>query len=83
MKAYITKYALTQGVFAVDAELCDESMIKYRPVGSRYDQYAHGKDFYFCEEDAIARAEIMREKKIASLRAQIAKIGSIVFEVAE
>ena len=83
MKAYITKYALTQGIFAVDARECSEKMIEYRVIGSRYTQYAHGNDFHYCFEKAIDRAEKMRERKLESLRSQIAKVESIVFEVQE
>lgn len=83
MKAYITKYALTQGIFPVDARECQEKMIEYRVIGSRYAQYANGNDFHYCAEKAIERAENMRERKLESLRSQIAKLESIVFEVNE
>lgn len=83
MKAYITKYALTQGIYAVDANKCSDKMIEYKTIGSRYSQYAHGAEFHTCKESAVDRAEQMRQNKLSSLRAQIAKIESIVFEVEE
>lgn len=79
IKAYITQYALTKGVIAVDAELCSETMISYGNVGYG-SQYAHGNDWHLTPEAALARAEEMRKAKIVSLRKSIAKMEALTFE---
>ena len=42
---------------------------------------AHGNDWHRTEADAVARAEQMRVKKIASLEKQIAKLKKLSFTV--
>ena len=82
IKAWITKYALTEGIEVVDAEVCgDGDMISYGNVGYG-SQYAHGegKDWHRTPESALARAEEMRKAKIASLRKSIAKMEAITFK---
>lgn len=82
--AYITKYALSNGkILKIEARLCsnvDNTMIAYRTDGSRYDQYAHGSDWHHALPAAIAKANEMRVKKIASLKKQIAKLEKMEFE---
>ena len=80
IKAWITKYALTEGIEVVDAEVCGEgNMIAYGNVGYG-SQYAHGKDWHRTPEAALARAEEMRKAKISSLRKSIAKIEALTFK---
>lgn len=80
--AYITKYALSSGkILKIDARLfCNGSSIAYRTDGSMYDQYAHGSDWHHTLPGAIAKANEMRIKKIASLKKQIAKLEAMRFE---
>ena len=79
IKAWITKYALTEGIEVVDAEVCgDGGMITYGNIGYG-SQYAHGKDWHRTPEAAIARAEGMRKAKIASLKKSLAKIEAMAF----
>lgn len=54
-------------------------MIAYGNRGS-FTLYAFGNEWHRTPEAALARAEDMRAKKIASLRKSIAKLESIVFE---
>lgn len=77
MKVFITKYALTQGIIETDdAEICSiaEKMISSPKYG-----FFHGKDWHDTQAEAIAFAEEMRTKKIASLKKQIAKLEKINF----
>ena len=82
--AYITKYALSNGkILKIEARLCSDvsnTMIAYRAEGSRFDQYAHNTDWHRTLHDAIAKANEMRVKKIASLKKQIAKLEKMEFE---
>lgn len=82
-KAYVTKYALTDGIVIVDAEASENSigMISYKKPDHWGTMFAHGKDWHRTEEQALARAEEMRKKKIVSLEKSIAKMRSIEIKV--
>lgn len=79
MKAYITKYALTQGIYEIEAlETNNPNMIKdKRSSISIY--HGKGKDWHLNREDAIHKAEEMRKKKIESLKSQIDKLEKMNF----
>ena len=78
MQVWITKYALTSGITEHDAELCDDSMVKYGTM-----QYAHleGKEWHRSYENALVRAKEMRIAKIASLKKSIARLEAMSFDV--
>lgn len=82
IKVWITKYALTEGIQLVDAEVSGNSpsMVSYGNVGYG-SQYAHGegKDWHRTPESAMRRAEEMRKKKIASMRKSMAKLEVMTF----
>ena len=77
---WITKYALTRGIFKrelieVDgdcATVVDENGM------NRKDLYFRN-DWHSTKEDAIARSEEMRIKKLQSLDKQVKKISAINF----
>lgn len=80
--AWVTKYALTEGIEVVDAEVCHDihsGMISYGNCGYMV-QSAHGKDWHRTPEAALARAEEMRKAKIASLRKSIEKMERLTFK---
>lgn len=79
MKVYITKYALSQGIFEKEAKECGNGMIATREKWSAY-FYGEGKEWHRTKEGAIKRAEEMREKKILSLKKQITKLENLKFE---
>jgi hypothetical protein len=82
MKAYITRFALTNGIEEVDGKVADTqpTMFVYRTEESRLaNMYAHGNDWHKTYEAAVARAEVMRSKKIASLKKSLAKLEALVF----
>ena len=81
IKAWVTKYALTEGIEVVDAEVCHDvssQMISYGDKGYGA-QFAHGKDWHRTPEAALTRAEEMRKAKIASLRKSIEKLERMTF----
>ena len=83
MKVYITKYALTAGIFSVEAKITDGSdMISYRPDEKSFLCYAHKGEWHSCADKAIARAEEMRIAKLKSLDKQAKKVSAMVFEIA-
>lgn len=87
MKVWITKYALSKGIFAQEVTPCqfmNSGRVFYVPEGRPEWQreYANGegKEWHRTRESAIARAEEMRTAKIASLKKQIAKLEKMEFK---
>lgn len=80
--AWITKYAMTKGIFSVQAEVCKDvcdEMIAYKE-SSDWWIYAHRNEWHRTRGEAIARAEEMRKKKISALQKSIKKLESITFQ---
>lgn len=84
MKVWITKYALTKGIFETDVEVCREinpDMVKQ--TGIQWPQYFHKPHWHESWGDAAAQAERMRQAKLKSLKKQIAKLEAMRFEEPE
>lgn len=84
MKVYITKYALTSGIFYGEAEVCGSSpdtVIIRKKDYKHFDQYFSGLDWHQTKRAAIDRAAEMRDKKLISLEKQIKKIKAIDFKI--
>lgn len=81
-KIYVTKYALSSGIFSAEAQVStDGKRASYKQEGGYFDECAHGQDFHLTEELALKRAEEMRIKKLKSLDKQIKKVSAIKFEI--
>ena len=80
IEAYITKYALTTGIFKVTGEVsrCTPRIITVQREGT-FDMYYHDEDWHRTLDGAIKRAEEMREKKMVSLKKNIKKLESLDF----
>jgi len=82
---WITKYALTQGIFEIDAEECvtstGECQNMIQKVGGAYSDYYHGegREWHRTEAAAKEHANKMVRDKIASLKKSIAKFEKLVF----
>jgi len=75
--AYITKYALTMGILEIKAGVChriNSGMIAEVGAEHRSCYHGEGKEWHRTREEAVKRAEVMREKKIAALKTQIKKL---------
>lgn len=78
---YVTKYALSDGPFKVEAELSfGRTMASYR-IGNSYTQTAHGKDFWLTEAEAMADCERRRTAKLASIEKQRKKLEAMQFTI--
>ena len=83
MKAFSSKYALTEGVREIEGTIVTGSSgTKYfKQSGHRYTQplLTVGKGAHLTRDAAVEAAEFLRERKLASLRRQIAKIEELDF----
>lgn len=79
MKIYISKYALSSGIFYINAEIRESGMAC--EIGG-YHRCFHeeGKEWHETLEDALKRAEEIRLRKIASLKKQLAKYEKMRFD---
>ncbi|MFP1808905.1 hypothetical protein [Lonsdalea quercina] len=80
---YVTKYALTVGIIAVQGRIADTSpnMLCYITDDWRYTQYAHGKEWHDNLADAIADCERRRKAKLASIEKQRQKLEKLEFKL--
>lgn len=83
MRVWISKYALSQGIFEMDAEQ-DNSLVYRRSEGG-FRQFFHGegREWHRTYAGAIERAEVMRDNKLRSLKKQIDKLERLQFTKAE
>lgn len=82
MKVWISKYALTQGIYERDVEQSQETPTMVTCKGkSFFTEYYHGegKDWHLTQAGAVKKANEMREKAIASTEKKIAKLKKMVF----
>lgn len=80
-KVWVVKFALTQGIQEKEAEICehiDKNMISIIPRKFGGEHYFKGQ-WYTTKEEAIKKAEEMRNKKIKNLEKQIEKLKNIQF----
>ena len=80
MKVWITKYALTRGIYEIEAKVCksvNSQMIQ--EVGGQYSMYYHNDEWHETKKEAVAYAESMRDKKIASLKKKIKNLKELKF----
>ena len=78
MKIYVTKYALTDAIYEIEAETGhDPTLVRARLTKDHFEQYFHKGEYFLTIEEAMAGVEDMRTKKIASLKKQIAKLEKL------
>lgn len=78
---WVSKFALTKGIFSMEGEVSKQSPSIVYQVGVRYPKAFTRKGFYWHEtlEEAVEQAEKMRLKKIKSLQKQIKKFENMKF----
>lgn len=80
---WITKYCLSGKITSIEAEPesygSGQSELWVRTSGYSWTSFKVGRDAFDNEADAKADAEARRQKKIASLRKQIAKLEKLQF----
>ena len=82
-KAWITKYALTQGIYEIEVRRCDTNpaehsygMVEDKVGPGQMSNYYHGEgnEWHQTESDAIKKALDIADKKLKALRNQIKNI---------
>ena len=82
MKVYITKYALSRGIWEADAEICpntSEKVIRTNIDGTVMYFLGEGKEWHQTKDEAIARAKEMQAARLKSLEKQRKKLEGMVF----
>jgi len=77
VKRYVTKYALTKGVLIMEGVFRPNYPDYFRPDGFYMGLWK--TENFASWAEALLDAEKRRAKKLASLRAQIAKLEALVF----
>ena len=77
MKWYITKYALTSGIEEIESDFCNKGD-QFWHIRGRYKIYRENEIFQ-TREEAVADANMRKERKIASLKRQIQKLENLTF----
>ena len=77
MKVWITRYALSKGLFELEVE--SPSAAHVRGMGDQRYHWYSKPDWHETEAEAKERAEEMRIKKAASLSGQLLKIRRLRF----
>lgn len=80
-KIYVTKYALTTGVFSTDAEIKPDGKSATFRDEMNHHWFVYGKDFWLTPEEAIADCERRRTVKLESLEKQKRKIEQLNFNL--
>lgn len=84
MKLYITKWALTAGIKEREGVPLDGSKTRMAEVfktdGEFTAWFVLKPDWHLTRQEAVKQAEAMRQKKLASLRKQLAKLEKMRFE---
>ena len=80
---YITKYALTAGIYKREGQLFNHELggYSYKHSPEHYETMVYGRDVHLTEEAAQSRAEEMRIAKLKSLEKQMKKVSAMKFEV--
>lgn len=76
---YVTKYALSDGVFKAEAEISGKSATWKDAEGHRW--FMYGKDFWLTREEALADCERRRTNKLASIEKQKVKLQKLQFTI--
>lgn len=82
MKVYVTKYALTEGIFPIQAELVDDgkyvSQTDNKPGHLRL--FLGRSDYALTIKDAQVQAKDKLKRKVASMKKQLRKFETMSFD---
>lgn len=79
MKVWVSKYALTTGIFCLEVDHKSEDGTIVYGKAWKDSYHGEGREWHLTEENAKRRAEEMRQKKILSLKEQLKKMEGLRF----
>lgn len=82
MKVYVTKYALTRGIYQVEGPVSKYFQDLFIPNNMAYNaswRELHKDEWHTTKEAAVEKAKAMRDKKIVNLQKQIDRLKSLEF----
>ncbi|WP_129141486.1 hypothetical protein [Modicisalibacter coralii] len=82
MKVWITSYSMTAGIREYDVpddSVTDSGALFFRPSPDSFMDHVPAKHWHRDRESAIAAAEDMRQRKIKSVKKQLAKLEAMSF----
>ncbi len=82
-KIWVTKYALTKGIYPVVAHIEDDGYAAHTHGLEPYPSYYAAGTWYLTKEEALEKAEEQRLKRIKSLKKQLAKLQKMEIEVCD
>lgn len=80
MRYFISKYALTVGIKERELRPSSSDPNYLYPADGGWTPLKLGRDAFETREEAVAAANAARDKKVASLRKQLAKLEKLAFE---
>jgi hypothetical protein len=78
MKVWITKYALTRGLFEVDAEITGNGYAHFKLGG--WGGSTATKAWTKTRDEAVTVAKAMRDRKVKALKQQASRLAVLTFE---
>lgn len=81
MRVWITKYALTSGIEQKEVDHSSYGDSTVRGMGGRGPIFYRRGEWHESLDSAQRKAEQMREKRIAALEKQLAKLRALAFDV--
>ena len=82
-KVWVTKYALTQGIFEEEVTFgsgTTEMVVTNHDNGCGNYYHGKGREWHETKASAVAKADEMRKAKIASMKKKIMKLEKLNFE---
>lgn len=82
VKAYLTSHVISKGIEEVEGDFYGGAFRYADLTGGRYSRFAFApqNECFTTREDAIARAEEVRQNRLASLEAQIKRLKELRFD---
>lgn len=81
MKAYVTKYALTEGILEVECEHQNDGYLSFpSPQNPNWNICATRNQWRKTREEAVTLSNAMRDKKVKNLKAQVDRLEALKFE---
>jgi hypothetical protein len=82
MPYFITRYALSRGIFEIEANIIDhhKRIINQTVDGKGINCYYHAREWWTSKDEAVKQARKMRDRKVKSLEKQIEKLKEMEFE---